>query len=101
MSLSIVLTRRARDQLDYLYDYIATAASPNTALRFVDAIYAQFEPLRDFPVAGTARDDIRPGLRTIGFRRRVTIAFMIQPNEVLIVGVFYGGQDFERILADD
>jgi toxin ParE1/3/4 len=38
---------------------------------------------------------LRPGLRTIGFRRRVTIAFAVEAEVVTIIGVFYGGQDFE------
>ena len=41
-----------------------------------------------------------PGLRTIGFERRVTIAFMVTPDAVLIEGVFYGWQDFESAFDD-
>jgi toxin ParE1/3/4 len=49
---------------------------------------------------GRARDDIRPGLRTIGYRRRVIIAFAVIGQDVLIVGVFYGGRDYEAILTE-
>ena len=101
MSHKIVVSDEARAQLDDLYDYIAAAASPDTALRFNSAILDQLESLRDFPNVGTPRDDILAGLRTIGFRRRVTIAFVVEATEVLVVGVFYGGQDFEAILGDD
>jgi toxin ParE1/3/4 len=38
------------------------------------------------------------GLRTIGFRRRVTIAFTVETNTVTILGVYYGGRDFETSL---
>jgi toxin ParE1/3/4 len=31
--------------------------------------------LTDFPERGTMRDDLWPGLRTVGFERRATIAF--------------------------
>ncbi len=44
------------------------------------------------------RDDILEGLRTIGFERRVTIAFLTTVDRVLIEGIFYGGQDFESFL---
>jgi toxin ParE1/3/4 len=101
MSHKIVVSNEAREQLDDLYDYIATASSPATALRFNNAILDQLESLRDFPDLGTPRDDILTGLRTIGFRRRVTIAFVVEDTEVLVVGIFYGGQDFEAILRDD
>lgn len=101
MSHAIILSPEARAQLDALYDYIATAASANIALRFSDAILDQIESLRDFPNRGVARDDIVPGLRTLGFRRRVTIAFVVEPKAVLVVGIFYGGQDFETLLRED
>ena len=101
MSRTVVIAPEAQAQLDALYDYIADAASADIALRFNDALLDQFESLRDFPVRGTARDDILPGLRTVGFRKRVTIAFVVEKTSVLVIGVFYGGQDFESILKVD
>lgn len=56
--------------------------------------------LETSPARGTRRDDIRPGLRTIGFERRATIAFRIVDREVVIIRIFYGGRDFESILRD-
>jgi len=97
----IVLSPEAQAQLDDLYDHIADAASPSTALRFTDAILDQVEALRDVPNIGTVRDDLLPGLRTMGFRRRVTIAFIVEPTAVLIVGLYYGGRDFEALLGED
>jgi plasmid stabilization system protein ParE len=59
--------------------------------------------LRSLPERGTRRDDIRPGLRTVGFRRRVTIVFQLDEMRpaVIIHGIFYGGQDFEAALRDE
>jgi len=51
--------------------------------------------LATFPQRGQLRDDLLPGLRTTGFERRITIAFVVTPDAVLIEGIFYGGQDFE------
>jgi plasmid stabilization system protein ParE len=53
-----------------------------------------------FPERGTRRDDLLPGLRTIGFERRVTIAFVVTPDTVLIEGIYYGGQDFEAAIRE-
>jgi len=36
----------------------------------------------------------------LGFERRVTIAFIVEPGAILIEGVFYGGQDFEAVWRD-
>lgn len=45
------------------------------------------DQLADFPVVGTARDEIRPGLRTLGDRRRAVIAFAVTDTTVEIIGV--------------
>lgn len=44
------------------------------------------------------RNDIRIGLRIMGFERRATIVFQVKKAEVVIVRIFYGGQDYERSL---
>jgi toxin ParE1/3/4 len=54
--------------------------------------------LTTFPERGTSWDEIWPGLRTIGFERRATIIFQMNPTEVLIVRILYGGQDYQRVL---
>jgi len=56
--------------------------------------------LADFPERGTRRDAIRPGLRTLGYRRRVTIAFHITDAAVVIDRILYGGRDVEGLLHD-
>ena len=53
--------------------------------------------LRTHPERG-ASDDIRPGLRIMGFERRATIVFETNGAEVVIVRIFYGGQNSERAL---
>ena len=85
----------ARDDLLALYDWIAAAAHPDTALSYIDRIEAY---CRGFDVAserGHRRDDIRPGLRIVGFERRVTIAFTVEDARVVILRVFYGGRNWE------
>jgi toxin ParE1/3/4 len=98
---SVVFTPEAEEQLIALHFYLASAASSEIAERYIDAILEQCESLQTFPVRGTGRDDIRPGLRTIGFRRRVTIAFSITDRTVVIHSIFYGGQDVETALAGE
>jgi plasmid stabilization system protein ParE len=34
----------------------------------------------------------------MGFEGRATIVFLVKPNEVEIVRIFYGGRDFEAAL---
>jgi toxin ParE1/3/4 len=87
----------ARDQLASIEDHIAAAASPVAAAQYVDAIVAQCAGLGDFPLRGRARDDLMVGLRFTYCRGRVAIAYRADEltRVVSIVGVFYGGQDYE------
>lgn len=101
MSYRIVFSPEAEDQLVALYSYIAAAASPDIAARYTEAIVNYCESLGTFPHRGTMRDDVRPGLRITNYRKRAVIAFDVDAEQVSIVGVFYGGQDYETMLQDD
>lgn len=90
----------AEAQLVALYFHLAEAASPEIARRYTNAIVQQCENLSTFPRRGVLRDDIRPGLRTFGFRRRVTIAFEVSGQTVTVLGILYAGRNFESLLED-
>ncbi len=57
--------------------------------------------LADAPFSGVLRDDISPGIRTIGFRRRLVVAFAPSEKRVQILGVYYGGRDYETLLSTE
>jgi toxin ParE1/3/4 len=102
MRYRVVFTPEAASQLDAIYTYIADQAGADIAFRFTDAIIAYCESFITFPRRGTLRNDLRPGLRTVGFRKRATIAFAVLGNAITIVGIFYGGQDVAgALIADD
>ena len=86
---------RAEADLFDLYQYLARQAGRAIAGRYVHRIEAACMALERLPERGTRRDDIRPGLRVMGFERRATIVFQIMGNEVVIVRIFYGGRDYE------
>jgi toxin ParE1/3/4 len=88
----------AEADLFRLYDYIADESGHDIAASYIERIEAACLALETFPERGTRRDDIRRGLRTIGFERRATIAFEVTKTKVIIVRIFYGGQDFEKTL---
>jgi len=104
MSYRVVFSTEAEEQLAALYGYIAAAASPDIAARYTEAteaIVSYCESLRTFPHRGTMRDDVRPGLRITHYKKRAVIAFDVDAEQVSIIGVFYGGQDYATILQDD
>nr|WP_238531482.1 type II toxin-antitoxin system RelE/ParE family toxin [Collimonas fungivorans] len=84
-----------------LYRYIAAAASPEIAERYTGSIVAYCEGLQDAPHRGSRRDDIRPGLRITNYRKRAVIAFSVEAELVSIIGIFYGGRDYETVLQSD
>lgn len=98
MRRKVVISARADRQLAKIYDYVATQASLSTAERFVDDILGYCFGFDVFPERGMRRDDLSPGMRVIGFRRAVTITFFVTSDEVIISGIFYGGEDYESAL---
>ena len=58
-----------------------------------------------FPLAGRARADVRPGMRTVTFEKRTLIAYEVDESSgdvvVNVLGVFHGGQDWEAALGED
>ena len=83
------------------YEYIEGESSPETAQRFTHSIVDYCSGFSIFPHRGLQRNDLRPGLRIVGFRRQGAIAIAVQANQVFIIGVFYGGQDYETALRSD
>jgi toxin ParE1/3/4 len=101
-TFALVFAPEAQDDLVELYEYIAEHGSPMAAQRYTDAIVTYCESFASFAHRGTRRDDIRPGLRITNYRRRTVIAFEVDDakGQVSILGVFYGGRDYERALGD-
>lgn len=91
----IVFAPEAEADLLWIYDTIATAADPATAFRYIQRIEQKCGRLDMGSERGTKRDDVRPGLRIIGYERRVTIAFTVTAERVEILRVFYGGVNWQ------
>jgi plasmid stabilization system protein ParE len=103
MSYRVVFSPEAEEQLAALYNHIAAAASPDIAARYTEAIVGFCEKLDSFPIRGLVRDDVRPGLRITNYKKRTIIAFAvdIEAKQVSIIGLFYGGRDYETILQKE
>ena len=50
---------------------------------------------------GTVRDDVLMGLRVTHYKKPAVIAFAVETEWAYIIGVFYGGQDYEIRLSND
>ena len=97
MSRKLIFSPEAKDDLQSLLDYIAERSGRSTARSYLDRIGSFCMQLRDFPERGALREDLTPGLRVVGFERRISIAFHVEPQRVVIDRVLYGGRDLPRI----
>ena len=90
----------AREELRELYAHIASrSGSPDIAERYIRRIVDWCLRLADAPERGSRHDEVRPGLRSMGFENRVTIAFVVEAETVTILRVLYGGRDTRSILG--
>jgi len=104
MTLSKVVFRPAAEaDLTEIYQYITDRSGrPQTAIGYIRRIRTYCETLASFPERGRRRDDLRRGLRVVGFERRVVIAYMVlDTGEVEIGRIFYGGRNYEALLQEE
>ncbi|WP_371674843.1 type II toxin-antitoxin system RelE/ParE family toxin [Neorhizobium sp. T25_27] len=80
---------------------MAVDAGTPIAGEYVDAVITYIEGLETFPERGTVRESAIPGLRIIGYRRNVSIAFSVRGDEVVILGVFARGRDINDEILEE
>lgn len=91
----VVLAPEAGDDLTELYDWIAGRASPQVAMGYLERVEAFLGGLSVGSERGHLRGDVRPGLRIVGFERRLTVAFTVEEDTVTVLRVFTAGRDWE------
>ncbi|RWA70068.1 type II toxin-antitoxin system RelE/ParE family toxin [Mesorhizobium sp.] len=82
----------AQQDIAELLTELAPKAGVDTALKFVGRIVDYCLSFETFPERGTRHDEIAHGLRTVGWRRRATIAFEVAGDTVIILRVLYAGR---------
>jgi plasmid stabilization system protein ParE len=99
----VIFDRAARQDLNDIFDYVAARAGSVTAERFTTKLHEHCVKLEHMPERGTRRDELRRGLRTIGYRRRATILFEVdhERSQVIILGVYYGGRNYRDDFSDE
>ena len=84
----LVLTSQARQQFRELRRAIASVSgSEVTARNYMSALADYIEQLPDFPLRGQAFSLHHPGMRIIGFRKTLLIAFLVTDDSVVILSV--------------
>lgn len=95
MALEVDFHPLADLDLEDIYNYIAKD-SPDRAIAFIRRIQMLCSSLVIMPERGRSRSDLAPGVRTLVFERRAIIAYRLQPEGVVILRIFYAGQNFDE-----
>lgn len=96
MQYRVVYHGKAEAELDELYEHVASLAGLAVAGNYIDGIHDFIDGLTTFPERGTVREGSIPGLRIIGYRRSVSIAFVVRDGMVMILGVFHRGRNITQ-----
>ena len=97
---NVVFRPAAENDLAEIYRYIAENSGLERAGAYLDRIEKACMALSNFPLRGTQRNDLYPGLRITGFEHRASIAFTVEQDTVRILRIFYGGRDFSEDRTD-
>jgi toxin ParE1/3/4 len=94
----VIFSPEAAADLSEIYDYIAKQSGTAIAFGYLRRIEAYCAGFKHSAERGTKRDDLRSGLRIVGFERRITLAFHLDSETVVIDRILYGGRDIKRTL---
>jgi toxin ParE1/3/4 len=97
---SILWSPHALADLSHIWSYYADVAGPQIADKIVRDINQACRLLDDHPLAGRARPDIRPGLRSIAANPHV-VFYRVTQDVAEIVRVLDGRRDIEEIFSQD
>lgn len=68
---------------------------------YIDRLLERCDAIGDAPGVGRRRDDLRTGLRTVIFEKRILIAYRTHEDRVEIVNIFSHGRDYEAFYDED
>lgn len=90
---AVRLSSEAEADLVEIYCCISTASmSSLVARQYVDRLIAYLHSFDVFPERGSLRNDVREGLRVVGFERSISVAFIVEEESVVILRLAQHGQ---------
>lgn len=91
----VVVSDEAQRDLFSLFGWIESLADEKRARSYLQRLKRFTQSLESAPLRGRQRNDIRSGMRVIGFERRVTIVFAVTGDRVFVVRYFGFGRNWE------
>jgi toxin ParE1/3/4 len=93
---TVVFAPEAREDLFDLFDWIASAAGERIARDYIARLEAYCLSFDVASERGARHDEVRAGLRVVGFERRLSIAFTADKDRVTILRLLRAGRDWRR-----
>lgn len=101
MEYRVSLHEKAEGEISQIYESIRARGGPFAAGRYVGGLYDFIAEFRTFPKRGTVREGPVPGLRIVGYKRSASVAFVVENDSVIILGVFYRGRNVTPEMLED
>ena len=95
----VIFSDEAESDLLSILTYLAPEMGILAALEHVELIRTFCDRLDLASQRGKDLGDLRPGLRLVGFRRQMSIAFEVTDETVAILRIFLAGRDWEDDLT--
>ena len=96
----VIWSPDARDDLSEIWDYYMGVAGRHTADGIVRGIAGACTLLEEHPFAGRARNELRPGLRSIAVSPHI-VFYRVIDDVAEIVRVLDGRRDLDEVFAHD
>jgi plasmid stabilization system protein ParE len=94
MNYTVRFSDAAEDDVIELLTYLLPRAGERVARRYVDQIVDHCHFIERFPERGS-RLESKLGVRLVGYRKKATIAFMIEGDTVTILRIFHHGRNID------
>ena len=99
MSLQFRLTEPAIRDIEQIADRIAQQSGLERSEQFLDRLDAKLAKIVSFPYLGRARDEILPGMRSLGIDSYLILYMPIQ-QDLEVLRVVSGYQDLPDLFKD-
>jgi toxin ParE1/3/4 len=93
MSHRVVFSPKAINDIAELLDFLLPLAGERASRRLIDDLIDYCQGFATFPIRGQSRDDLAPGLRVVGYRRRASITFLVENETITIIRIYYAGRE--------
>ncbi len=98
----VTLTREADEDLAQIFQWVEASASARTAGAYTSELLDYVTGFADGPHRGTLQGLTPDSVRTVGWKRTITLVFKVDDTRRRVVfhAILYKGRDFSAIIAD-